>query len=119
MQTVEWRRGGENELVDLRVVMSPAPGRTHIRVEHDFSRARRLAWIMAGIPVFVVSAAALNELVLAGGLGVTVAALTTVWGGMRGLQWWMTRRGAGTVERVAQEVIVEARRLRLDKETAP
>lgn len=65
---VEWRSGGENELIDIRVAITPSNDRTNMRVQHRSETAATLAGLLGGIGGLIGIAAAASVLPATGAL---------------------------------------------------
>jgi hypothetical protein len=105
--SVEWRWGSENELVDLRVTITPTAERTNVRVQHDASGAGVLSGIVATAPLLIGAAIAFSVLPVAAAAAVSAGIAGTAAAGVIAFRRHLHRRGTGMVERIASAVSEE------------
>jgi hypothetical protein len=105
--SVEWRWGSENELVDLRVTITPTAERTNVRVQHDASGAGVLSGIVATVPLFIGAAIAFSALPVAAAAAVSAGIAGAAAAGVIAFRRHLRRQGTGMVERIANAVTEE------------
>lgn len=106
--SVEWRWGSENELVDLRVTITPNAERTNVRVQHDATGAAFLSTFIPVIGSVIGVAAAFSALPVVAGAAVSAGILGAIGAGVWTIRRRLNRSGAALLERVTQAVRDEA-----------
>lgn len=106
--SVEWRWGSENELVDLRVTITPNAERTNVRVQHDATGAGFLSTFIPAIGSVIGVAAAFSALPVVAAAAVSAGVLGAIGAGVWTIRRRLNRSGAALLERVTLAVRDEA-----------
>lgn len=106
--SVEWRWGSENELVDLRVTITPNAERTNVRVQHDATGAAFLSTFIPVIGSVIGVAAAFSALPAVAAAALSAGILGAIGAGLWTIRRRLNRSGAALLERVTQAVRDEA-----------
>lgn len=106
--SVEWRWGSENELVDLRVTITPNAERTNVRVQHDATGAAFLSTFIPVIGSVIGVAAAFSALPAVAAAALSAGILGAIGAGVWTIRRRLNRSGAALLERVTQAVRDEA-----------
>lgn len=106
--SVEWRWGSENELVDLRVTITPNAERTNVRVQHDATGAAFLSTFIPVIGSVIGVAAAFSALPAVAAAALSAGILGAIGAGVLTIRRRLNRSGAALLERVTQAVRDEA-----------
>ena len=106
--SVEWRWGSENELVDLRVTITPNADRTNVRVQHDATGAAFLSTFIPVIGSVIGVAAVFSALPVAAGAAASAGIVGAIGAGVWAIRRRLHRSGVALLERVTQAVRDEA-----------
>jgi hypothetical protein len=106
--SVEWRWGSENELVDLRVTITPNADRTNVRVQHDATGAAFLSTFIPMIGSVLGVAAVFSALPVAAGAAASAGIVGAIGAGVWAIRRRLNRSGVALLERVTQAVRDEA-----------
>jgi len=106
--SVEWRWGSENELVDLRVTITPNADRTNVRVQHDATGAAFLSTFIPVIGSVIGVAAVFSALPVAAGAAASAGIVGAIGAGVWAIRRRLNRSGVALLERVTQAVRDEA-----------